>query len=165
MPFFSIITPTYNRAHTLGMVFESLQAQKFKNFEWIIGDDGSDDDTQDLVKSFIKKAKFDIKYYKLKHGGKHNVLKAIKDYPSGEWILGLDSNDTLFDDNTLNDIKSATENLPKDKKYNTVGGCFGGQKGEKISKFDEEYIDVDIEKYLQYLTGDTRMINCCLVSR
>ena len=48
----TIITPTYNRAHTLSRVYDSLKNQTFKDFKWIIIDDGSTDDTENLVKSF-----------------------------------------------------------------------------------------------------------------
>ena len=50
----TIITPTYNRAHTLSRVYESLKNQTFKDFKWIIIDDGSTDNTEGLVKSFHK---------------------------------------------------------------------------------------------------------------
>ena len=54
-PFFTITTPTYNRAHTLERVFDSLNEQTFQNFEWIIGDDGSTDNTEELVNNFFVK--------------------------------------------------------------------------------------------------------------
>ena len=57
-PFFSIRTATYNRAHTLPRVFKSLQEQTFQDFEWIIGDDGSTDNTADIVAQFHKESSF-----------------------------------------------------------------------------------------------------------
>jgi glycosyltransferase involved in cell wall biosynthesis len=49
---FSVVTPTYNRPHLLPAVFESLCAQTFRDFEWIVIDDGSTDKTRDLVLSW-----------------------------------------------------------------------------------------------------------------
>ena len=46
---FTVFTPTYNRAHTLHRVYESLNAQTFRDFEWLIVDDGSNDGTAELV--------------------------------------------------------------------------------------------------------------------
>ena len=48
----TVFTPTYNRAHLLPRLYESLRAQTFQDFEWIIVDDGSTDDTEEVVKSF-----------------------------------------------------------------------------------------------------------------
>ncbi|WP_262916335.1 glycosyltransferase family 2 protein [Ornithobacterium rhinotracheale] len=51
-PYISILTPTYNRANLLARVFESLQRQTDKDFEWIIVDDGSTDNTEEIIKTF-----------------------------------------------------------------------------------------------------------------
>ena len=58
VPKVTILTPSYNRAHTLPRVFESLQKQTFKDFEWLVIDDGSTDNTKDLVEEFQKIADF-----------------------------------------------------------------------------------------------------------
>jgi len=50
---FTIFTPTFNRARTLSRCYQSLLAQDFKDFEWLIVDDGSTDNTKELIKSFI----------------------------------------------------------------------------------------------------------------
>ena len=59
----TILTPSYNRAHTLTRLFESLIQQSNQNFEWLIVDDGSHDKTFDLVSDFIGKNKINIKYF------------------------------------------------------------------------------------------------------
>ena len=56
-PKISVITPTRNRAKTLNRVFRSLSKQTFKNFEWIVCDDSSTDNTLSLLKKFRKKSK------------------------------------------------------------------------------------------------------------
>ena len=58
----TVFTPTYNRRKSLPRVFESLKMQTFRNFIWIIVDDGSTDDTESLVDEFKKKADFKIIY-------------------------------------------------------------------------------------------------------
>ena len=62
--FLSIITPTYNRAYIIGECYKSLVKQTLKDFEWIVIDDGSTDDTEQLISSFIKEGLIDIKYFK-----------------------------------------------------------------------------------------------------
>ena len=72
----TIFTPTYNRAYTLPRVYKSLCLQTCKDFEWLIVDDGSEDETQTLVEKWIKDNVIKIRYYKQKNGGKqraHNV--------------------------------------------------------------------------------------------
>ena len=61
----TIFTPTYNRAHTLPRLFDSLVNQTNYEFEWLIVDDGSTDDTEEIVKTFITE-KFPIRYIKQK---------------------------------------------------------------------------------------------------
>ena len=57
----SIIIPTYNRAHLIGETLDSISAQTFRNWECIIVDDGSTDDTATLIANYIKK---DIRFQK-----------------------------------------------------------------------------------------------------
>ena len=54
MAFLTVFTPTYNRAHTLGRTYESLCKQKCKEFIWLIVDDGSTDQTKELVRKWQK---------------------------------------------------------------------------------------------------------------
>lgn len=96
-PFLTVITPTYNRAHLLTVCFDSLCRQTDFSFEWIIVDDGSTDNTEQVVKRFST-SKFTIKYVKKNNGGKHTALNASHPYINGKYVLILDSDDTLTDD-------------------------------------------------------------------
>lgn len=63
-PSFTIFTPTYNRAHTLPRVYESIRRQTRRDFEWVIVDDGSTDGTETLVQQWQKEANdFPIRYF------------------------------------------------------------------------------------------------------
>ena len=67
----TVFTPTYNRAYIIHNLYESLKRQTCKNFEWLIVDDGSTDNTEELIKSWKKEYnKFAIRYYKQSNGGK-----------------------------------------------------------------------------------------------
>ena len=64
MPFFTIFTATYNRAYILPELYHSLCEQSCQDFEWLIVDDGSRDDTESLVKSWMERdSKISIRYY------------------------------------------------------------------------------------------------------
>ena len=97
MPLLSIITPAYNRAHLLHNCFDSLVSQSCMDFEWIIIDDGSVDNTEEVVRSFSTEL-FSIVYEKKENGGKHTALNASHPYIHGDYILILDSDDTLTPD-------------------------------------------------------------------
>lgn len=101
----SICTPTFNRAYTLERVYKSLLAQSFQDFEWIIVDDGSTDNTRQLVEGFISQNKLSIHYFHQSNQGKHMALNKGIDMASGELFTCLDSDDWLYDD-AVNIIKN-----------------------------------------------------------
>lgn len=91
----SVITPTYNRAYILGKCYESLVKQTSQDFEWVVVDDGSSDNTEELVKSFIEENKIKIKYIKQENGGKHIAHNTAVLNSQGELVVCLDSDDVL----------------------------------------------------------------------
>ena len=102
MPFISILTPTYNRGKLLLPLYESLKNLTFEDFEWLIVDDGSEDDTEQYALSWIahniENAEFPIRYIKKSNGGKHTAINRGVREANGELILILDSDDTLPED-------------------------------------------------------------------
>ncbi len=92
-----ILTPAYNRAYTLDVLFESLLAQTSYDFTWYIIDDGSTDDTKEKCESF-KTDKFDIIYKYKENGGKHTALNAGLDLIEEELTIIVDSDDHLTPD-------------------------------------------------------------------
>lgn len=107
--FLSICTPTYNRAYTLERVYNSLLEQSDPDFEWIIVDDGSNDNTEELVKSFIDQEKIPIKYFFQSNKGKHIALNQGVDMAIGELFTCLDSDDWLYP-NSIELIKTSWKN-------------------------------------------------------
>lgn len=100
----TIFTPTYNRAHLLERVFDSLQCQVCKNFEWLIIDDGSQDDTYKVISVIEKKADFRIRYFRQKNAGKQTAQNRAIDLAEGELFLCLDSDDVLASKETIGAI-------------------------------------------------------------
>lgn len=97
MPKLTIHTASYNRAYILGKAYESLKAQTCKDFEWIISDDGSSDNTEELVKGWQKEDNgFDIIYSKLPHVGFPRALNDGIRLSNSEWFMMLDSDDYLM---------------------------------------------------------------------
>ena len=88
-PLISVVVPTYNRAHIIAKTIENILAQTYKNFELIIVDDGSSDNTADVVKPYLN----DIVYIQQENkgitGARNTGIKAAQ----GEWIALQDSDD------------------------------------------------------------------------
>lgn len=72
--YLTIFTPTYNRAYILKNLYDSLCEQTSKDFEWLIVDDGSSDNTEDLIRSFINEGRILIRYFKQANAGKHIAI-------------------------------------------------------------------------------------------
>ena len=89
----SIITPSYNRANLLPKAYESLKKQTSKDFEWIVVDDGSKDNTDEVVQKFISENQIEIKFIKKENGGKHTAVNRGVKEACGELVLILDSDD------------------------------------------------------------------------
>lgn len=91
----TIFTPSYNRAHLLHVAYKSLCLQTCKDFEWLIVDDGSTDETFEIVKGFNEEHKIKIRYYKKINGGKHTAINQGAKLAEGELFWILDSDDSL----------------------------------------------------------------------
>ena len=112
----TIFTPTYNRANTLPRVFESLEIQTLKNFEWLIIDDGSTDNTEEVVNSFYSKASFPIRYVKQENAGKQAAWNKAVGLANGRYFCGLDSDDALYSKDNVNEIFDRYINLLQDSE-------------------------------------------------
>ena len=118
----TILTPTYNRAGTLPKLFESLQGQTSKDFEWIVIDDGSKDNTTELVKEFAEKAEgFLVTYLKQDNSGKHVALNNGISKAQGELIFIVDSDDWLSD-NAVETILEYREKYSSQKQEKKLCG-------------------------------------------
>lgn len=92
---FTIFTATYNRASLLPRAYASVQAQTLRDFEWLIIDDGSTDNTEELVRQWQQEADFEIRYVKQPNGGKHTAFDHAGRIHRGQFMTPLDSDDEL----------------------------------------------------------------------
>ncbi len=123
----TIFTPAYNRAGTLPRLFESLQKQSCLDFEWLIIDDGSQDDTQAVVDGFAKTATFPLRYHKKENGGKHTAYNVALELAQGEWFLCVDSDDLLAD-NAVEAILKTAQKLAEDQGIIAYKDDFSGKR-------------------------------------
>lgn len=89
----SVVTPTYNRAHTIKRAIDSVLYQTHSNWELIIVDDGSTDNTRGFIESYPDER---IKYFYVKNGGPSKARNYGVSKSKGKWIMYLDSDDELL---------------------------------------------------------------------
>ena len=111
----TIFTPTYNRAKTITRTYQSIKDQSCKDFEWIIVDDGSTDNTEVLVSSWLQQElDFPIRYIKQSNGGKYRAYNNGLRNAKGELFFCVDSDDWLPKD-SVKQIKGHYDELISDK--------------------------------------------------
>ena len=108
----TLFTPAYNRANTLPRLYESLLAQSCFDFEWLIIDDGSSDETARTVGGFDGGGKFPVRYVYKENGGKHTAHNLALQEARGDWFLCIDSDDILTP-NAVEDVLAAAKDLPE----------------------------------------------------
>lgn len=96
MPILTIFTPAYNRAHTLPRTYASLQRQDCKDFIWLVVDDGSSDNTAELVKGWqVQEKEFEIRYIYKENGGMHTAHNTAYEHIDTELNVCIDSDDEI----------------------------------------------------------------------
>lgn len=106
MPLITIFTPTFNRGYILSQLFESLKKQTCKDFEWVIIDDGSSDNTSKIVDEFKNDQDLDfyINYIYKENGGKPRAINDGLKVAKGKYFFMVDSDDYLLE-NAIEKIK------------------------------------------------------------
>ena len=135
----SVLTPTYNRGNLLKRLYTSLiENSKYDvEIEWLIMDDGSTDNTNEIINGFVKGNKIDIKYYVQENKGKMTAINNLMNYVTGDVIIDCDSDD-YFTDDAFEIIKQ--EYIKHKDKKSVYGLCFlkydqnGNNMGNQFQK-------------------------------
>ncbi len=158
-PFFSVHTPTYKRVGYLRKLWEALCNQTYKNFEWIVADDGSNDGTLELLKELKKQSPFPVTIIAAsKRVGKTVLDNSAIKIAKGEIFIWNDSDDVLLPD-TLESICNAWNEIsPAERKAYCGITALCEENGRIIESplpfatpFDTTWIDL---KYKYKVTGD-----------
>ena len=157
-PLFTVFTPTYNRAHTIHRVFDSLSAQTLRDFEWLVVDDGSTDNTAELLDGWTKTADFPIRYLKQENSGKHVARNLAVREARGRFFALIDSDDALVP-NALERIAIIWDEIPLEIKPSFCGvvGLCKNQHGEIIGdQFPSSPFDSHLSerKYVYRIHGE-----------
>ena len=121
----TIFTPAYNRAYTIHKCYESLKRQSCKDFEWLIIDDGSTDNTKELVKKWIKETNdFKIRYIYQENQGMHGAHNTAYENIYTELNVCIDSDDYMPND-AVEKIRDAWKKVRDNKKISGRTAVFG----------------------------------------
>ena len=112
---FTVFTATYNRAHLLHRVYQSLLAQTFRDFEWLVIDDGSTDGTESLIRRWRAEADFPIRYFFQRNQGKHVACNRAVDLARGRFFLPLDSDDSCVP-HALAKLRYYWDTIPRNQR-------------------------------------------------
>ena len=152
----TVFTPAYNRAHLLPRLYESLKGQTFKDFEWLVVDDGSTDDTEAVMHGFIKENLLDIRYIKQENGGKHRAINRGVKEARGELFFIVDSDDIL-PTQSLERVNYHYSQTKEDSRFAGVCGlcCYfdGSQAGGEQDFGTIDCIMLDIRQK-HHIRGD-----------
>lgn len=161
----SIVIPTYNREKLIIGCLNSIIKQTYNNIEIIVVDDGSTDNTEEIIRNYINRnLQFNIKYFKQKNNGAPSARNLGINQSSGDYIVFFDSDDFMESDRIEKQIKCISQNsadacvcgfknlncdfiwLPKDSYKNPLYSLINGDlyASTQIWMYKKSYIDVII---------------------
>lgn len=155
----SVFTPSYNRAYTLSKCYEGLKRQTCQDFVWIIVDDGSTDNTEELVKGWIdEKILKKIVYFKQENLGMHGAHNTGHRLLETELYIPCDSDDYLFDTCIEDALRLWNEN--KDKDYVGIIGLCKDDDGKILAPIPDEFKTTTLYelRYKCKIKGDYKFV-------
>lgn len=117
----TVFTPVYNRAYCIRRLYDSLCRQTCANFEWVVVDDGSTDNIDELMQSFIDEGKMNLRYFKQINGGKHRAINRGVKEAKGEMFFIVDSDDYITDD-AIEFIISKSTDIINNRSFAGISG-------------------------------------------
>lgn len=145
---FTLFTPTYNRCEYLYPLYKNIDSFTFHDFEWIIVDDGSTDETSNIVERIKSEAHFPILYIKKNNEGKHTAYSIAISRAQGVYFVCLDDDD-LFPSTSLQIFDEQWKMLESSKEYDLfweVRGRVQRADGSIVTptlNIDSDYNDVN----------------------
>lgn len=154
----TIFTPAYNRAHTIGRTYESLLKQTCKDFEWLIIDDGSTDNTEEIVKGWIADNLIPIRYIRQENQGMHGAHNTAYANITTELNTCIDSDDWM-PENAVEKIISFWEKFGN-KDYAGIIGLDATEDGKIIgTRFPDNLKSTTLQQYYaRGGSGDKKLV-------
>ncbi len=154
----TVFTPAYNRAYRLPVLYESLKNQTSGDFEWIVINDGSTDNTDELFEKWVhEENSFPIIYKKDQNGGKHRAINKAVNMAGSDAFFIVDSDDYLLPD-AIEKVILWFEGIADNEEFAGVSGLKGYKEDDPVGgygSFDTEYVDcTNLQRHLYNLLDD-----------
>lgn len=158
----TVFTPAYNKANTLKRLYESLKKQKNfdSSFEWIVINDGSTDQTDELMQELIKENEIAIHYIQKQNGGKQRAYNEAVQIAKGDYFICMDGDD-YFTEDAFQKIEQERKAIQDQDEIAGIGFLEYQHGSKEIvgSKFPEDrmiatYSDI---YYRHHVTGDKQL--------
>jgi glycosyltransferase involved in cell wall biosynthesis len=147
-PSVTVLTPTFNRAALLPRLFASLTRQTCSDFEWLVVDDGSTDETAELIAQLSRGSSFPVRYLRQENAGKHAALNAAVGAARGRYCAVIDSDD-WYEPDALAVLVDEWDALPSPGEYAEVQALCATESGEIVGssfpggeRFDSDAFEV-----------------------
>ncbi|MBI0577957.1 glycosyltransferase family 2 protein [Neobacillus cucumis] len=152
----TVFTPSFNRAHLLINLYNFLRNQSYKDFQWLIVDDGSTDNTKILVEKWVSENYINIKYVYQENKGKHVAYNKGIELAEGELFVCIDSDD-IYHNSAFSYLVNYWNSLENKERYS--GLCYLSQtkEGNLIgTDFPEDEMDSNLISiyYVHNVKGD-----------
>ena len=153
----TVFTPSFNRAHLLPRIYESLKIQTCQDFIWLIIDDGSADDTRQVVSAFIAENKVEIQYIEQENQGMHGAHNTAYENINTPLNTCIDSDDFMPVD-AVEKILDKWKSVADKEKYSGLVGLDADLDGNLIgSQFTTDTTTLE-DFYLKGGTGDKKLV-------
>ena len=164
--FLTIFTPTHNRAYIIDNLYRSLKRQTSLDFEWLVIDDGSADNTKGLFDSrYSCTTDFPVRYYYQSNGGKCRAINRALDLAQGKMFLIVDSDDILADD-AVEKIIQWERNLEDKEKYCGFAGNMGTSPDDTTNHLSgQPYVDGSLLDRYSCFDGERAVIFYTAIAR
>ena len=151
----TVFTPTYNRGYIIDNLYRSLLRQTNRDFEWLVIDDGSTDNTRELFENrYCNTSEFTVRYYSQPNGGKCRAINRALDLAEGSLFLVVDSDDVLTDD-AIEKILYWDNCLEDKEKYCGFVGNMSTVDGRTENRMSgKEYVDATLLDRYGFFDGE-----------
>ena len=129
----TVITPAYNRAKTLQRTIDSIEKQTFNDWEYIIINDGSTDDTDAIIRAYLETSTHPVLYIKKENGGVHTARNLGFKYARGELCTTMDSDDEFVPE-ALEVFWNTWKTLPQKKIYREIVAQCMDDDGNRVGE-------------------------------
>ena len=155
----TIFTPAYNRKNELKDLYKSLLNQDYDDFEWLIVDDGSTDDTKSYIKKIAKENKITINYKYKQNGGKQSAYNLGLQLAKGDIFLCIDSDD-CFISNKLSKIIYDFKKIKNDDEVCGIMYLQSYKNTDEVigSRFAYQFCDTYYNIYNKHKVGGDKLI-------